>query len=569
VYKAYTGLLFGKMQGNHLQVKALLRKFRNEPLLFLTLFIVVSTAVFLIFYPLLRVILYPTAGEYAGFFLNRRWIESLRNSVVMMLLSMLTCTALAFLFAYGIVRLRLPGQNIFRFITLLPIVSPPFIVALSYILLFGAQGLITKRALGLAFNIYGWQGLWGVQTISFFPYAYAVIEGVMDAITPNMEYAARNLGAPRFRTFRDVFFPLCRPGIAGGAMMAAINVLADFGNPSMIAGNFRLLPTEAYMQMAGWYNMSGAAVLSTILLLPTFSLFVFNRYWLGKRSYTTLTGKETFLPPLKSAPIIKWTVFAGCLLVSVFVLLVYGILLVGAFSKTWGYDWSFDFSSFVYVWKKRNLIKNSLRYAMVSAVLASIAALALAWLVERGMVHLKKILDFIAVLPGAVPGVFLGLGFAIALGPPPFRLASSPLIMIAALAVWNIPTCYSADSAGFQQIGGSIEQAAKNLGASSGRAIRDILFPILHKTLLAGFMLSFLRSMTCLSVVIFIYGVSTTVSTVSILSLVNSGDWSGAAAFTVVIIAIAFTVMGLFKLLSNLIAVRHKESKKWIIPILN
>jgi iron(III) transport system permease protein len=352
-------------------------------------------------------------------------------------------------------------------------------------------------------------------------------------------------------------------------MMAAINVLADFGNPSMIAGNFRLLPTEAYMQMAGWYNMSGAAVLSTVLLFPTFGLFIFNRYWLGKRSYTILTGKETFLPPLESAPIVKWAIFSGCLLISVFVLLVYGILLVGAFSKTWGYDWSLDFSSFAYVWKKRGLIGNSLRYALFSAALASIAALALAWLVERGMLRLKKILDFIAVLPGAVPGVFLGLGFAIALGPPPFGLASSSLIMILALAVWNIPTCYSADVAGFQQIGGSIEQAAKNLGASSGRTIRDILFPILYKTLLSGFMLSFLRSMTCLSVVIFIYGVSTTVSTVSILSLVNSGDWSGAAAFTVVIITIAFTVMGFFELLNKLAAVRYKESQKWINPILN
>jgi iron(III) transport system permease protein len=391
----------------------------------------------------------------------------------------------------------------------------------------------------------------------------------MGNIASNMEYAARNLGASRFRAFWDVFFPLCRPGIAGGAMMAAINVLADFGNPSMIAGNFRLLPTEAYMQMAGWYNMSGAAVLSTILLFPTFSLFIFNRYWLGKRSYTTFTGKETFLPPMKSALITRWMVFSGCLLISVFVLSVYGILFVGAFSKTWGYDWSIDFSSFMYVWKKRNLIVNSLQYAAVSAILASVAALALAWMVERGMFRLKKILDFIAVLPGAVPGVFLGLGFAIALGPPPFSLANSSLIVILALAIWNIPTCYSADSAGFQQIGGSIEQAAKNLGASSGRTVWDILCPILYKTLLSGFMLSFLRSMTCLSVVIFIYGVSTTVSTVSILSLVNSGDWSGAAAFTVVIITIAFIVMGVFKLLNKLITVRHEESKRWINPILN
>jgi iron(III) transport system permease protein len=124
--------------------------------------------------------------------------------------------------------------------------------------------------------------------------------------------------------------------------------------------------------------------------------------------------------------------------------------------------------------------------------------------------------------------------------------------MIIALAIWNIPTCYSADCAGLRQIGGSIENAAQNLGASTGRTLRDVLFPILRNTALSGLLLSFLRSMTCLSVVIFIYGVSTAVSTVSIMSLVNSGDWSGAAAFASAVIAIAFMSMGVFKLISRI-----------------
>jgi iron(III) transport system permease protein len=526
----------------------LFQRLRNEPVFSIFFFIIIAATVFLILYPVLRVIAYPKSGEYLAFLENARWLTALRNSMAMMALSMFTCTALAFLFAYGIVRLRLPCKTLFRFVTLLPIVSPPFIMALSYILLFGTQGIITKQLLGVRANIYGWQGLWAVQTVSFFPYAYAVIEGVMRNIPENMEYAARNLGAGSGRVFWDVFFPLCRPGVAGGAMMAAISVLADFGNPSMIAGDFHLLPTEAYMQMVGWYNMSGAAVLSTVLLLPTFAIFVFNRYWLGKRAYTTMTGKESSMPSQTVHKAVKWSVFTGCFLVSAFVLLVYGVLLIGAFSKTWGYDWSFDTSSFAYVWQKRALILNSITYAVFSAVLASCAGFALAWLVERGSPRYRKVLDFIAVLPGAVPGIFLGLGFAIALGPKPFSLASTPAIMIIALAVWNIPTCYSADCAGLRQIGGSMEHAAQNLGASNSRLIREIFFPILRGTVLSSLMLSFLRSMTCLSVVIFIYGVSTTVSTVSVLSLVNSGDWSGAAAFTSVIIAVAFVGMGLFKL---------------------
>ena len=541
----------------------LIKRIKSDPIFVPVFFLIIVTIVFLIVYPALRVILYPNIGEYGGFFTNARWLEALRNSIFMMLLSMITCTVLAFLFAYGIVRLKLPGSKLFRFVTLLPIVSPPFIIALSYILLFGAQGLITKRLLGLNVNIYGALGLWVVQTISFFPYAYAVIEGAMGNVSENLEYAARNLGADRKRAFWDVFFPLCRPGIAGGAMMAAISVLADFGNPSIIAGDFRLLPTEAYMQMTGWYNVSGAAVLSTILLLPTLGLFILNRYWLGKKSYTTLTGKEVSLPPWPVHPFVKWSVFTVCSLVFAFIILVYGILLVGAFSKTWGYDWSFDPKSFIYVWDKRNFLVRSLLYAFCSSILASIFGIALAWVVERGNLRIKKILDFIAVLPGAIPGTFLGLGFAIALGPAPFNLTGTAMLLILALSIWNIPTCYSADCAGLQQIGGSIEQAASNLGASTSRMLRDILFPILRDVFMSGLKLSFLRSMTCLSVVIFIYSVSTAVSTVGVLSLVNSGDWSGAAAFTVMIVVLAFLGMQVIQLVSNLIINGFKRKKKY------
>lgn len=534
-----------------------LKAARHEPVFYTLAALLTAATVFLVLYPVLRVVLYPDPASYLAFAQNGRWLAALRNSIVMMLLSMTTCTLLAFLFAYTIVRLRVPYKRLFRFVTLLPIVSPPFIVSLSYIFLFGAQGLISRRLLGLHMSIYGWKGLWLVQTVTFFPYAYAVIENVMTRVSGSLEYAARNLGAGRRRVFLDVFWPLCRPGVAGGAMMAAINVLADFGNPMMIGGNFTLLPTEAYMQMAGWYSLSNAAVLSTVLLLPTVALFGFNRYWLGRRSYVTVTGKESALPPLKAHPAAKWGAFAACMLVSLFVLAVYGVLCVGAFAKTWGYDWSLNLGNFSYVWAQRGLLYNSLRYAAASALLASAAGLGLAYLVQRRLRRAGRLLDFLALLPGAVPGVFLGLGFSIALGGKPFGLAGTGLLMILALTVWNIPTCYSADTAGLQQIGRSVEDAARNVGASSLRGFGDILFPLLKDSFLSGLLLSFLRSMTCLSVVIFLYSARTSVSTISILSLVNSGEWSGAAAFTLVIIAVSFTLTGAFRLLADALGRRR------------
>lgn len=378
-----------------------------------------------------------------------------------------------------------------------------------------------------------------------FPYAYSVIYGVIRSISTNLEYAAYNMGATRWQVFRDVFFPLCRPGVAGGALIAAINVLTDFGNPMMIGGDLALLPTEAYMQISGWYDMKTASVLAVALLVPAVMIFLVNRFWVGKRSYVTITGKEISLHPFPVPKLVKWSLFTLTMLISLFILLVYGTLFYGAFTKTWGYDWSFTWENLQYVFLKGRQIWNSIRYAFLSSLGAAFLAMVLAYIVQKKQVGLNKALDFLAILPGAIPGMFLGIGFVMAFNGKPLELTGTSAIMVLALLFWNIPTCYSAATAGLQQIGASVEDAALNLGANSFRSFKDVILPLLKAPFLSGFVLSFLRSVTCLSVVIFLYSPSTTVGTISVMVLVQSGQWGEAAAFTIVLISIAFSVLRL------------------------
>ena len=290
-----------------------MKRLKNEPLLMLAIIAIILFVGFFVVYPVIRVITFPSGQDYMQLFQKARWFTALKNSLFMTLISTVSCTAVAFLFAYVIARLDVPCKGLFRFVTLLPIVSPPFIVALSYILLFGVQGIVTKQLLGLHVDIYGRLGLWIVQTVTIFPYAYSVIDGVIRSISTNLEYAAYNMGAPRWRVFKDVFWPLCRPGVAGGALVAAINVLTDFGNPQMIGGDLALLPTEAYMQISGWYDMKTASVLAVALLVPAVVLFLVKNFWVGKRSYVTITGKEISLNPLPTwMPSCVWTSARNC-----------------------------------------------------------------------------------------------------------------------------------------------------------------------------------------------------------------------------------------------------------------
>lgn len=522
-----------------------MRRLKNEPLLLLAIIAIILFVGFFVVYPVVRVITFPSLQDYAQLFGKARWFKAVKNSLYMTLISTLSCTAVAFLFAYVIARLDVPCKGLFRFVTLLPIVSPPFIVALSYILLFGVQGIVTKGLLGLQVDIYGRMGLWIVQTVTFFPYAYSVIYGVIRSISTNLEYAAYNMGATRWQVFRDVFFPLCRPGIAGGALIAAINVLTDFGNPMMIGGDLALLPTEAYMQISGWYDMKTASVLAVALLVPAMAIFLVNRFWVGKRSYVTITGKEISLNPFPVPQWVKWGLFSLTMLISLFILLVYGTLCYGAFTKAWGYDWSFTLENIQYVFLKGRQIWNSIRYGLLSSLGAAFLAMVLAYIVQKKQVGLNKALDFLAILPGAIPGMFLGIGFVMAFNGKPLELTGTSTIMVLALLFWNIPTCYSAATAGLQQIGNSVEDAALNLGANSFRSFKDVIIPLLKAPFLSGFVLSFLRSVTCLSVVIFLYAPSTTVGTISVMVLVQSGQWGEAAAFTMILIAIAFSVLRL------------------------
>ncbi|TMJ08321.1 MAG: iron ABC transporter permease, partial [Bacillati bacterium ANGP1] len=287
-----------------------------------------------VLYPTLRVISYPALVDYLAVPHNARWIAAMRNSLMMMLLSTGSATVVGFLYAYATTREDLPGRRVFQTLSLLPLFSPAFMVAFAYILMFGRQGLITKTLLGLDVNIFGWHGLWLVQTVAFFPYAALIIGQVLEAINPTLEHAARGLGADEWRLFRTVTVPLARPGLAAAMLLVAISVLADFGNAVVIAGNLPLLATEAWYRIEGLADLTGAAVVVSLLLLPTAGLFILERVWVSRRLYTAITGRGSRLVRPATPWYFRWPLVAFCTVVAVLILLVYAAVLAGAFART-------------------------------------------------------------------------------------------------------------------------------------------------------------------------------------------------------------------------------------------
>jgi len=505
--------------------------------------------VLFVLYPAVRVLIYPRLADYLAVPDNPRWLQAARNSLLMMVLSTLTATTVGFLYAFAISRRDMPLRRLFQTLSVLPLFAPPFMVAFSYILMFGRQGLITKALFGLDVNIFGWQGLWLVQTVAFFPFAALVIGAVLEQISPTVEYAALNLGATEGGVIRTVLFPLARPGVAAAALVVAISVLADFGNAVVIAGGFPLLATEAWFRIEGLADLKGAAVAVALLIVPTMILFLLERYWVGQRTYTVLTGKGTRIEQPPTPPLIRWLLFGGCVVVSAFVVIVYVGVLTGSVATVWGYKWTPTLAHWrLGLAQGGPQLITSLKIGVLSALLTSAVAVLAAFITSRPTLPLRNAIDFLAVLPAALPGVFIGVGYLLAFNGPPIILSGTVWILILALSFWHIPLGYQAARAQLKQIDRSIEEAAQNLGATGMRVLWDVYLPLLGPAFMASFINAFIRAVTNLSIVVFLITPRTLVATYSILAMIGGGFWGAAAALTTALLAITLLGVGAARL---------------------
>ncbi len=521
---------------------------RREPLLSLAVSAIFLILGVFVIYPVLRVLFYPRPADFLALPATDRYVTATIHTAVIVLLSTTTATLLGFVFAYTATRTTVPGRRLFRAIALLPLFSPPFMIAFSYILMFGRNGLVTYTIFGSRMNIIGWHGLWLSQTIAFFPIAALVMEGVLQSIAPSLEYAARNMGAGGWQVFRTVLFPLARPGVAGAALLVAIYVLADFGNPVMIAGHYTVLPTEAWARISGWGDVTGAAVLSSVLLIPALGLFLLQRYWVGRRQYTTITGKVAMLAIPPTPAYVRWPLFALCATVSLLILCVFVGLLAGAFSRGWGFDYTPTLRHWQDVLANSQALIHSLVFAGVAAMASSLLSILAAYLVSRKTFPGRRLLDFVAILPAAIPGVVFGIGYSMGFNARPLDLYGTAAIVILSMIFWNIPMGYQTGIGRLKQIAPSLGEAAANLGAGSLRTFWDIEMPLLKSSLVSAFVVSFIRAVTTLSVIVFLVTSRNVVATFTILNLANDGYRGAAAALTTALLLLTAIVLACSRL---------------------
>jgi iron(III) transport system permease protein len=535
--------------------RAELRLMARDPLL-LTLLaaIALAIAVFVV-YPLIRVLVASfqvdgvwTLGGYLELAERRLYRNALVNSLGVGVLVGVVSVAIGYLAAFVLTRLDVPGKTLLHYVTILPIVSPPFVSAVSILFLFGFNGLITRQLLGLDdFSIYGFHGVVLSQVFTFAPIAYLSLRGVLASISPTLEDAALNIGATRWQTFWKVSLPLSLPGIASAFLVVFIESMADFGNPLVLAGAaFPMLAPQAYLEITGSFNLARGATLAIVLLIPSITAFAVQRYYLAKRQYITVTGKPTASTSKIVGPRVKWLLYGLVVAFALLVAAFYAVILVGAFTKVWGFNYAPTLAHFQYVFDVGlQSVKDTLVVAIVTTPISGLLGMLVAFLVVRRRFPGRAALEFGSILSFAVPGTVVGIGYILAFNAPPLILTGTLAILVLCFVFRYVPVGIQSGIAVLRQIDPSIEEAAQNLGADGLTTFRKVTLPLIAPAFFSGLVYAFVRAMTAISAAIFLVSANWNLMTVQILNQVGSGRLGVSAAFSVVVIVIVLIAIGL------------------------
>ena len=448
-----------------------------------------------------------TLSHLAGFFSLSLMRESFGNSLYVAGMTVLCATIVAVPLAYFTVRFQFRGAILVQTLGVLPLIMPAFVGAASLQLLFGRSGSV-NLLLGEWFDLNlpvmeGLNGVVFVETLHYFPFILLNLSVALNNIDTAMEEAAQNMGASGLRLFRRIVFPLALPGYVAGASLVFIKVFDDLGTP-LVLNVTNMLAPQAYLRVTsiGLEDPIGY-VICFILVCFSVAAMAGSSLFLRGREFATLQRGGTSLlrrtlSPWQSAFAYAWIGAVLLLVLSPHV----GVLLL-SFSKVWSYSvlpdvYTLENYATVFADSTR-MIWNTFLYCGVAALVDVVIGTAIAYLVLRTRLPGRQLLDYMATVALAMPGVVLGIGYLRTFREVelPFTgtlLTSSWLIFVLAYSVRRLPYALRSCMAALQQVHISMEEAAQNLGAPRGRTIRRIVVPLMAGGILAGFVTSFITA---------------------------------------------------------------------------
>ena len=554
------------------------KKLMGDPVMVTTIVVLIAFLTLFILYPLAILLVDSFVGD-GGFsfsvferiFKMPNFTRAITNTLLVGFVVGIFSTLLGLLFAYVEVYVRMNkfGGGLFKVVSMLPVVSPPFVLSLSMIMLFGKAGLITRYLLGIYDNnVYGYWGIVIVQTLTFFPVCYMMLKGLLKNIDPSLEEAARDMGASRWKVFLNVTLPLLLPGLGNAFLVTFIESIADFANPMIIGGSYDTLATTIYLQITGAYDKAGAAAMAVVLLCITLVMFGVQKYYLERKTAATLTGKASRARMLIEDKSVKIPLTIFCSLGALFVVMMYICVPIGALFPTWGYKFTpLTFKWFEQVFTRyRGLqaFRDSFVLSLIAAPITALLSMIISYLVVKRKFKSKGFIEAVSMLAMAVPGTVLGVGYIRGFANGLFHsgilsgIYGTGLILVIVFIVRSLPTGTRSGISALRQIDKSIEESAYDMGAGSGKVFTSVTLPLIKDSFLSGLVTAFVRSITAISAIILLVTPSYLLITVQINEFAEKGAYSIACAFATILIIITYGSV----LLMNFIIKHFGTSRK-------
>ena len=537
------------------------KKLLADPIMVTTIVVLITFLTLFILYPLAVLLVDSVYGKETGLtidifkriFAMKSFRTAITNTLKVGFAVGIFSTILGLLFAYVEVYVKVHSKfmgGLFQVVSMLPVVSPPFVLSLSMIMLFGKAGIITRYLLKIYDNsVYGFWGITIVQTLTFFPVCYMMLKGLLKNIDPSLEEAARDMGASRFRVFADVTWPLILPGLGNAFLVTFIESIADFANPMIIGGSYDTLATTIYLQITGAYDKEGAAAMAVVLLTITLAMYLVQKYILEAKTAATLTGKASRARMLIEDKSVTVPLTIVCSLIALFVIMMYICVPFGALFNTWGYDFSLTTKWFVRVFEKYKGFKafrDSFLLSLASAPITALLSMIISYLVVKRKFKAKGFIEFVSMLAMAVPGTVLGIGYIRGFVNGVFGtgflsgIYGSAAILIIVFVVRSLPTGTRSGISALRQIDKSIEESAYDMGADSFRVFMTVTLPLIKDSFLSGLVTAFVRSITAISAIILLVTPQFLLITVQINEFAEKGSYGIACAFATILIVITY-----------------------------
>lgn len=537
------------------------KKLLADPILVTTIVVLIAFLTLFILYPLAVLLVDSVYGDETGLTMSiftrifgmHTFRTAITNTLKVGFTVGIFSTVIGLLFAYVEVYVKVRTKfmsGLFQVVSMLPVVSPPFVLSLSMIMLFGKAGLITRYLLKIYDNsVYGYWGIVIVQTLTFFPVCYMMLKGLLKNIDPSLEEAARDMGASRFKVFTSVTLPLILPGLGNAFLVTFIESIADFANPMIIGGSYDTLATTIYLQITGAFDKEGAAAMAVVLLVITLAMYLVQKYVLEKKTAATLTGKASRARMLIEDKSVTIPLTVLCSLIAMFVIMMYICVPFGALFNTWGYDFTLTTRWFVRVFEKYKGFKafrDSFLLSLASAPITALLSMIISYLVVKRKFRAKGFIEFVSMLAMAVPGTVLGIGYIRGFVNGVFGtgflqgIYGSAAILIIVFVVRSLPTGTRSGISALRQIDKSIEESAYDMGADSFRVFMTVTLPLIKDSFLSGLVTAFVRSITAISAIILLVTPEFLLITVQINEFAEKGSYGIACAFATILIVITY-----------------------------